>query len=374
MSGLKQRQCAGTAATPLAWALLASLAAHGALLGWSTPQRLPASALSRLEVRLESGVASSAPSAQVRLAEAWAAEPGEGRQAQALAVPRSGQQRVAAPASRPSARTPGPEGQPHRPSNFASEPAPSAADQALGAALPPAVGGAGSTGSRIVGPSGVLQTGAAAVPLDSAGGRLTLPQAVRVVYRQVGGSGQRELLWRLDGGHYALQWTERRADGGFTARASARGVLSYAGLLPLSYRELRPGQEAREWRFDWSAGVVQRNGADSAREEPVLAGDQDPLSLLMQLAVMHQVLAEAPRRAGVLLAVAGVGEVSARHSLARDAPGRARYEFDTHAAGLGIVAVELAAEHAFLPVQLEEIDGARRTVWQLAALENLDAD
>jgi hypothetical protein len=333
VSRLRRRQRAGVA-VPLAWALLVSLAVHAALLGWSAPQRVPASALSRLEVRLESGAVSAAWPAEVK-----GAEPGEAR-------------RAGTPLQRPRAQVPAAESSGFK--KLVVEPAPSAARQSVDAALPPAA--------------------AAAVPLDSAGGHLTLPQAVRAVYRQVGGPGQRELVWRLDGGHYALQWTERRAGSAVTARASARGVLSYAGLLPLSYRELRPGQEVREWQFDWGVGVVQRTGADPAKDEPVVAGDQDPLSLLMQLAVVHQVLAEAPRRAGVLLAVAGVGAVSARYVPALDAAGRARYEFDPRGPGLRIVALELATEHALLPVQLEELDGAGRTVWQLAALENLDAD
>lgn len=216
---------------------------------------------------------------------------------------------------------------------------------------------------------------AAPVPLESAGARLVLPQAVRAVYRQIGGSGQRELIWRLDGGHYALHWTERRDDGSVTSRASARGVLSYVGLLPLSYREVRAGQPERELRFDWTAGTVSRAETEAPAAARIEAGDQDPVSLVMQLAVVHQLVVAPPLGGGVRVGIAGGGQVNAQRILAATVAGRVRYELAASGAAVQFTAIELAAEHGFLPTQIEEAgSGGGRSVWQLALLENLDAD
>jgi hypothetical protein len=340
MSRLSPRQGDG-AASPLVWALAASLSAHATLLGWRALNPLTASALSRLEVRLEPW------------AGALVDEAGTARAAPPLASvepePRARTVRLAA-STRPI------EASPHgakAASNFTAPSAAAAPEVALSRAAEPT---------------------AAPVPLESAGGRLVLPQGVRAVYRQVGNSGQRELIWRLDGGHYSLHWIERREDGSVTGRASARGVLSYAGLLPTSYQEVRAGHPERELRFDWAAGVVSHPGGDDPAAERLAAGDQDPISVVMQLAVVHQVVAEPLRRAGVRLGIAGGGQVSAHPAPAAVAAGRARYELAEAGAAVQFAAVELAAEHGFLPAQLEEVGSGGRTVWQLAVLEELDAD
>jgi hypothetical protein len=352
MSGLRARQFGGGAGA-LTWALAASLGLHICLLQGAAPVRVPASALSRMEVRL-------APSFE--------------EQGQRLpgAAARGGASVAASAAER---------GHDAARELAAAARAPHARRASVGVApeqAPGATGAAPSAAQLVAAAQGMAPepvASGAAVPLESDGARLVLPQGVRAVYRQVAGAGQRELVWRLESGHYSLHWTERREDGAVVRRSSTQGLLSYAGLLPANYREVRAGQPAQELRFDWAAGVVddgrQAAGAALAR---IAAGDQDPASLFMQVAVVHQVVAEAQRRGGLVIGVAGVGEVSARQAVSLDAPERVRYELRSAGAAMPAVAIELAAEHGFLPSRFEEAIAGARTVWQLAAVENLGAE
>ena len=349
MSGLRARQ-SGSGAGALTWALVASLALHIGLLQGAAPQRAPASALSRLEVRIapaieeqgERRLGMSAPDAESALA--FSAERrSDATQEEVIARPG------------PRARSALVGGAPDRAAEAAASAAKSRARAPIAAAEP--------------------VDAVAPVPLQSEGGRLVLPQGVRAVYRQVAGAGQLELVWRLEGGHYSLHWTERREDGAVVRRTSTQGLLSYAGLLPAKYREVRAGQPTQELRFDWAAGVVEsERPSPPAEPARVEAGDQDPASLFMQVAVVHQVVPEPQRRSGLVIGVAGVGELTARQTMSLEAPGLVRYELRSVDAAKPAIAIELAAEHGFLPSRVEEAVGGRRAVWQLAAVENLGAE
>lgn len=349
MSGLRARQ-SGSGAGALSWALVASLGLHIGLLQGVAAQRAPASALSRIEVRIAPAFEERGerrPGVPARDAESAATSSTErGSEARREVV-------IATPGPRARSALVG------TARDGAAEAAPSAAQSRAGGPL--------------AAPEPVAT--AAPVPLESEGGRLILPQGVRAVYRQVAGAGQLELVWRLESGHYSLHWTERREDGAVVRRTSTQGLLSYAGLLPAKYRDVRAGQPAQELRFDWAAGVVE-DEHPSPRAVParVEAGDQDPASLFMQVAVVHQVVAESQRRRGLVIGVAGVGEVTARQTVSLDAPGRVRYELRSVDAAKPTITLDLAAEHGFLPSRVEEAIDGRRAAWQLAALENLGAE
>ena len=332
----------GGAAPPMIWALATSLALHALLLVGRAPERAPASALSRLEVRL--GVEGSAPADVVLMAPSPGAPSTE---ATLLDRPRTAGLRTGQHA--------------HREGSAASAaPAP--------LLTPPA-------DPKEAGPTGRLQAAEGPpVPLESSGARLVLPNAVRALYRQVASTGQRELVWRLDAGHYTLHWTERHDDGVVVSRVSVQGVLSYAGLLPLLYREVRAGRAERLWRFDWGAGGVEDDGAVSSKAIALNSGDLDPASLLMQIAIVHQVLPEAQRLVGVRLGVVAGGEVALRLIPALEASARARYELHGSGPDSQTAAVEMGVGEGLLPVQIEELGTAGRRVWQLAALEDLSVD
>lgn len=341
MTGVMVRERGGAAA-PMIWALAASLALHALLLIGRAPERAPASALSRLEVRL--GMEGFAPAEVAPTASSRGAPMGE---AAPLHPPKGAAQRTVQHTIR--------EG--------------STVRAALASLLSPP---ADPKEARLTG--WVQAAEGPPVPLENSGSRLVLPQAVRALYRQVAGNGQRELVWRLDAGHYTLHWTERHDDGGVVSRASVQGELSYAGLLPLLYREVRAGRAERLWRFDWGSGGVEEEGAESGEALVLKSGDLDPASLLMQIAIVHQVLPEAQRLVGVRLGVVAAGEVALRLVPVLEATARARYELDGSGPDSQTAAVEMGAGQGLLPVQIEELGTAGRRVWQLAVLEDLSAD
>lgn len=221
---------------------------------------------------------------------------------------------------------------------------------------------------RMTAPESVARFGAAesaappALPLESGGDSLVLPSAVRAIYRAQDGS-ERQLVWRLTGTRYALQWST--GTGTAAVIESARGSLSWAGLLPLHYSRRSPaGEEPLE--FDWSR---QRSTDDA----PIEAATVDSASLLMQLAISHQWLDAASRRVGWVLPVAGRGRV--RVTEIDGDLGAPRYRIEWLAvSGVGDerpVELVLAPEHGFLPAAFRESGREGEREWRLVNVENL---
>ena len=204
-----------------------------------------------------------------------------------------------------------------------------------------------------------------ALPIASRGGSLVLPTAVRATYA-ASGRGERELVWRLAGGRYRMRWTLDEA----ALSESARGSLSWSGLLPLQYSRRAGGLE-QSADFDWarlrSTGLV---------EASLDATTLDPASLAMQIAVAHQWLDQAARRAGWVVQVLGRGRVWV-HEIDAGAAGPVyQLEWPDPATDdeARLVELELAPEHGFLPKRLRERQRAGELVWRLAAVENLPVE
>lgn len=203
---------------------------------------------------------------------------------------------------------------------------------------------------------------AAELPLMSQGEALVLPSAVRAIYRDAAG-GEAELIWRLAGARYQVRWSVR--DAVAPQRLSAQGSLAWSGLMPL--HAARRDALSEDIELDWSAWRTR-----GSREAPLRAGTTDLASLLMQVAVAHQWLSPAVRRAGWSLPVLGAGWVRlAEVEPGPDAAPHYRLTWSGAAEPGSWGEIELSPELAYLPVRLTESgrSGGRR--WQLAHVEDL---
>jgi hypothetical protein len=115
--------------------------------------------------------------------------------------------------------------------------------------------------------------------------------------------GSAELVWEAQAGEYTL--TLEASVAGFSLlRQTSIGDIDDTGLAPLRFTDQRNGREVRATNFQREAGKITFSGPSV--EFPWVAGTQDRLSLLIQLAA---VVAADPRRrepgGQVVMAVVG---------------------------------------------------------------------
>lgn len=96
-------------------------------------------------------------------------------------------------------------------------------------------------------------------------------------------SGQAELDWRPLGVHYQLSLRGQPLGAPLVGWAS-QGGFDDAGLAPLRYAESRRGREVRAAHFQRDSGRITFSGP--AVEYPLVAGAQDRLSWMLQLAAV----------------------------------------------------------------------------------------
>lgn len=99
-------------------------------------------------------------------------------------------------------------------------------------------------------------------------------------------SGELIVSWNFADGHYSLnsvaQGTGIFAIAGKYVQAS-EGDITSGGLRPIAFSVERRGRKDSA-KFNWPESSVQFNGKSGERTEAVIAGTQDMLSLLFQLA------------------------------------------------------------------------------------------
>ena len=121
--------------------------------------------------------------------------------------------------------------------------------------------------------------------------------------------GSAELKWEASDGQYRLSFDATVA--GFSSlRQTSTGAFDDTGLAPLRFTDQRAGREVRATNFQREAGKITFSGPSV--EFPLVAGAQDRLSLLIQLAA---IVSADPRRrepgGQVAMAVVGVrGDLS----------------------------------------------------------------
>ena len=133
--------------------------------------------------------------------------------------------------------------------------------------------------------------------------QLPPPQTLVFDLRRGSASGRAELDWQPSGAHYQLSM-QGHAVGAPQLAWTSMGGLDSAGLAPLRYTESRRGRELRAVNFQRDAGRVTFSGPQI--EHPLVAGGQDRLSWMVQLAaVMAANPALAQPQAQVSLWVVG---------------------------------------------------------------------
>jgi Protein of unknown function (DUF3108) len=145
------------------------------------------------------------------------------------------------------------------------------------------------------------------VPAD----RAQVPPDITISYDLRRGllRGSAELRWEGRDGQYTLSFDATVAGFGFLQQAST-GEFDDTGLAPLRFTDQRAGREVRATNFQREAGKITFSGPSV--EFPLVAGTQDRLSLLVQLAA---IVSADPRRrepgGQVVMAVVGVrGDLS----------------------------------------------------------------
>jgi hypothetical protein len=159
-------------------------------------------------------------------------------------------------------------------------------------------------------PMPVPAVAAASAPLVPAD-RARVPPDITISYDLRRGllSGSAELLWEARQGEYTLKFDATVAGFSFLQQTST-GEFDDTGLAPLRFTDQRAGREVRATNFQREAGKITFSGPSV--EFPLVAGTQDRLSLLIQLAA---IVSADPRRrepgGQVAMAVVGVrGDLS----------------------------------------------------------------
>jgi hypothetical protein len=95
--------------------------------------------------------------------------------------------------------------------------------------------------------------------------------------------GEGELRWQHDDGRYELQ-LQGSVLGLSLLSQSSRGGFDAAGLAPERFLDRRRGREQRAANFQRERGLITYSG--DAAQHPLLAGAQDRLSWMVQLAAI----------------------------------------------------------------------------------------
>lgn len=257
---------------------------HLAVLGWS-PARKTAAPLAQADLP---------PVAAVTLAAASVAVAAQVEPAQAPAP-------AHAPEAEPQARRVAPAAKPPAPllkAAPAPEPIPTGpADVVVDAS--PAIHYAGDEGptSADEPPARLVQVAAPLSPQASATVAAALaapppvyktrvPPAAKVVYKltRSGISGSGTLDWKPEGGNYTLKLEGKLPLVGTLITQTSRGGFDKAGLAPVRFTDKRLSKPEQAANFQRPRGQISFSGPQW--ELPILAGTQDRLSVMVQLAAV----------------------------------------------------------------------------------------
>ena len=204
-----------------------------------------------------------------------------------------------------------------------------------------------------------------------------------------GASGAAVLEWRRgEGGRYALelrgtaaQSTGNAATAAITPHWTSHGNLDAAGIAPERFAVARRGRERHAANFQREAGIISFAGP--ARTWPLLAGAQDRLSWMLQLAAVleaePQLRAEGAQISMMVVGAHGDADVwtfTVLGTTTHEGPGgeplpalhlhrEGRHAHDAQ------VQVWLAPtlHHLPLRLQLARANGSESTEWRLRALQ-----
>ncbi len=151
------------------------------------------------------------------------------------------------------------------PSEALPEPAPAAATAALQAA--------------VQGSESAPEPGGAAAPVYVT--QLPPSSTLRYALRRNGQPGHAELQWQNDGALYRLS-LRNEAAGALNLGSASFGAVARHGLEPERHTDSRRGRDVRAVNFQRDSARVTFSGPKS--EVPLVAGAQDRLSWLLQLA------------------------------------------------------------------------------------------
>ena len=115
--------------------------------------------------------------------------------------------------------------------------------------------------------------------------RLPPPATLQFEMRRGIAVGQAQLEWQpgADQDHYRLT-LQGSAVGAPAISWASQGGFDAAGVAPLRYTESRRGREVRAANFQRDSGRITYSGP--AIEHPLVAGAQDRLSWMLQLAAV----------------------------------------------------------------------------------------
>jgi hypothetical protein len=143
--------------------------------------------------------------------------------------------------------------------------------------------------------------GGAAVPVYAT--RLPPSTTLRYALRRSGMPGHAELQWFNDGAQYRLS-LRNEAPGALNLGSASTGAIDAHGLAPERHTDSRRGRDVRAVNFQRDSARVTFSGPKG--EVPLVAGAQDRLSWMLQLAGIAQAN-PALRAAGSEIAVFVVG-------------------------------------------------------------------
>ncbi len=143
--------------------------------------------------------------------------------------------------------------------------------------------------------------GGAAVPVYAT--RLPPSTTLRYALRRNGQPGHAELQWVSDGAQYRLS-LRNEAAGALNLGSASAGTIDANGLAPERHTDSRRGRDVRAVNFQRDSARVTFSGP--AGEVPLVAGAQDRLSWMLQLAGIAEAN-PALRAAGSEIAVFVVG-------------------------------------------------------------------
>jgi hypothetical protein len=143
--------------------------------------------------------------------------------------------------------------------------------------------------------------GGAAVPIYPT--RLPPSTTLRYALRRSGVPGHAELQWFNDGAQYRLS-LRNEAPGALSLGSASTGAIDAHGLAPERHTDSRRGRDVRAVNFQRDSARVTFSG--SKGEVPLVAGAQDRLSWMLQLAGIAEAN-PALRAAGSEISVFVVG-------------------------------------------------------------------
>jgi hypothetical protein len=119
------------------------------------------------------------------------------------------------------------------------------------------------------------------VPAPVYATRLPPSTTLRYALRRSGQAGHAELQWQSDGTQYSLS-LRNEATGALNLGSASRGAIDGNGLAPERHTDSRRGRDVRAVNFQRDTARVTFSGPKG--EVPLMAGAQDRLSWLLQLA------------------------------------------------------------------------------------------